>query len=78
MYGNASRHVARDTLVELKRRGLAPIFWPSNSLDLNPIKTIQDQIKDYIQEKYPEIHRSYLQLKEAVYKAQNIVTDKQV
>jgi hypothetical protein len=78
MQDNASSHASRDTLAELQRRGLFPIFWPANSPDLNPIETVWDWMKDYIQEKYPEVHRSYPRLKEAVAEAWNAVTDEQV
>ena len=78
MQDNASGHAARDTLAELRRFNLIPIFWPANSPDLNPIETVWDWIKDYIQEKYPEVHRSYPRLREAVAEAWNAVTDEQV
>jgi transposase len=47
---------------------------PAKSPDLNPIKTLWDWIKDWIQEKYPEIHRSYPKLKVAVIEAWNSIT----
>jgi transposase len=53
----------------MREKGLVPIFWPANSPDLNPIKTLWDKIKDYIQDKYPEIHRSYPKLRVAVIEA---------
>lgn len=36
----------------MREHNLIPIFWPANSPDLNPIETLWDKIKDYIQEKY--------------------------
>jgi hypothetical protein len=45
---------------------------------LNPIKSLWDLIKDYIQEKLPQIHRSYPRLKEAVLEAWNSITNGQI
>ena len=50
-------------------KGLYPIFWPANSPDLNPIEDIWEKVKDYIGEKYPDIHRSYPKLRRAVQEA---------
>jgi hypothetical protein len=41
---------------------------------LNPIETIWDDIKDYIERKYPEVHRSYKRLREAVLEAWESIT----
>lgn len=49
--------------------GIKPTFWPPNSLDLNPIQTIWDETKDYINKKYSEVHRSYKRLREVVIQA---------
>ena len=62
----------------MRSREVIPIFWPANSPDLNPTKTVWDWIKDYIQEKYPNIHSSYPRLKEAVIEAWNSISDEQV
>ena len=75
---NASSHSANATIAELQRRGLNPIFWPAKSPDLNPIETLWNRIKDYIQEKYPQIYRSYPQLKAAVLEAWESITDDEV
>jgi hypothetical protein len=39
---------------------------------------VWDWIKDYVQEKYPEVQRSYPCLREAVTKAWNSITNKQI
>jgi len=78
MQDNASGHAAQATLAFMREKGLVPIFWPANSPDLNPIETLWDKIKDYIQDKYPEIHRSYPKLRAAVIEAWNLITDEEV
>jgi transposase len=42
------------TQVDLNERGIYPIFWPAFSPDLNPIATVWDRMKDYIERHYPE------------------------
>lgn len=61
-----------------ERNELDSYFWPANSLDLNPIETLWDRMKDYIKEKYPEIHRSYPKLRAAVAEAWNAITDEDI
>jgi ketohexokinase/beta-glucosidase len=78
MQDNASGHLAKATLEEMARWGIRPIFWPANSPDLNPIETVWDWIKDYVQEKYPEVQRSYPRLREAVTEAWNSITNEQI
>jgi hypothetical protein len=45
---------------------------------LNPIETLWDMMKDYIQEKYPEIHTKYTQLREAVWEAWNSISEEDI
>jgi transposase len=78
MQDNASGHAARATLAYMGERGLFPIFWLVNSPDLNPIETLWDRIKDYIDQKYLEIHRSYPKLKAAVIEAWESITQEEV
>ena len=50
---NAKGHSSAFTKSVFEAIGINPIFWPTNSPDLNPIKTLWDLIKDYIQKKLP-------------------------
>jgi transposase len=61
-----------------KAIGIELMFWPPNSPDLNPIETIWDEMKDYIEEKYPEVHRSYKRLREVVNEAWEAVTHERI
>lgn len=78
MQDNASGHSAKATVQGLETMGIKPIFWPAKSPDLNPIETLWDRIKDYIQEKYPQAHRSYPKLKTAVLEAWDSITNEEV
>lgn len=69
MQDNAAGHAARATIAVLTQMGIKPIFWPARSPDLNPIETLWDIMKDYIQEKYPQTHKSYPRLRQAVIEA---------
>ncbi len=75
---NARGHVARDTLAFIREKGLVPLFWLTLSPDLNLIKKLWDRLKDIIQEKNPEIYRSYPKLRAAIIKAWNLITNKEV
>jgi ketohexokinase/beta-glucosidase len=59
MQDGAPGHAAGDTQVDLKERGITPLFWPAFSLDLNPIETVWNWMKDYIEAKYPEEDCTY-------------------
>ena len=71
---NAKGHASLYTMSVLKAIGITPIVWPANSPDLNPIETIWDMMKDYIQKHYPEVHRSYKRLRSAVQEAWESIT----
>jgi Transposase. len=78
MQDNAGGHAAGDTLAFMREKGLMPIFWPALSPDLNPIETLWNRIKDIIEEKDPEIHRSYPRLRKAIIEAWNSITDEEI
>jgi ketohexokinase/beta-glucosidase len=78
MQDNASGHSAKATIAKLEDMGIKPIFWPAKSPDLNPIETLWDQMKDYLQRWHPESHRSYPRLKAAVLEAWNSITNEEV
>jgi hypothetical protein len=54
--------------------GIIPMKWPPNSPDLNPIENIWNEMKEYIQRHYPEVHRSYKRLRAAVQEAWESIT----
>ena len=68
MQDNAPGHAARETRQDLKERGVRIILWPAYSPDLNPIETVWNRMKDYIELHYPE-KMSYDTLRAAVIEA---------
>lgn len=54
------------------------IEWPPASPDLSPIETVWDDMKDYIQEHYPQVYSSYKRLREAVQEAWESVTHERI
>ena len=71
---NAPGHIAQYTRKELGLRGISMIFWPPFSPDLNPIETVWDIMKDYIQDYY-EKKLSYDKLRIAVKTAWDMITE---
>ena len=65
MQDGAPGHSAASTRQELQDRGIRTIFWPAYSPDLNPIETVWNEMKDWIQDHYPE-KMNYDQLRGAV------------
>ena len=75
MQDNAPGHAASFTRQEFCSRGVEMIFWPAFSPDLNPIETVWNIMKDYIQANYEE-KLSYDRLKKAVKEAWEVIEDK--
>ena len=65
MQDGASDHAAASTLQELAERDVRVIWWPAFSPDLNPIETVWNKMKDWIQNNY-EKNLSYDQLRDAM------------
>ena len=55
MQDGAPCHAARNTMEVLQRAGIDPIVWPPFSPDLNPIGSLWNTVKDFVQNRYPEI-----------------------
>lgn len=71
---NAKGHSASFTKSVFEALGIKPIFWPANSPDLNPIETIWDLLKNYIERNYPKVHISYDELRRLVQEAWESIT----
>ena len=82
MQDGAPSHTARRTREEMSRYGIQPIVWPSFSPDLNPIESVWDQMKTYIDNHYPEVYacsqRSSNRLRDIVEEAWNSITSDQL
>jgi hypothetical protein len=74
MQDNTPGHTAQYTREELGLRDISIIFWPLFSPGLNPIETVWDIIKDYIQDYYKE-KLSYDKLRIAVKTAWDMITE---
>ena len=78
MQNGAPGHAAGNTIRELAERGITVIFWPAYSPDLNPIKTVWNWMKDYIERVYGDVQLSYDRLREAVREAWDSITEQQL
>lgn len=78
MQDGALGHLDSDIQQDLRERGVKIIFQPAFSPDLNPIETMQNWMKDYIEARYSEEDCTYNQLRQAVKKAWDSITVKQL
>ena len=69
---------SKETQIDLQERGITPIFWPAFSPDLNPIETLWNIMKDYLEIHYPEPDCSYDQLRAHVKEAWDAITSDQL
>ena len=69
MQDHAPGHAPKLTLAEFEKRRIQLIFWPPFSPDLNPIETVWNLMKDWIQNHYPDDKLSYKVLRQAVMEA---------
>jgi len=77
MQDGAPSHTAAATKEELCERGVPIIIWPPYSPDLNPIETVWNLMKDWIQDNYGE-QFSYDTLRVAVKEAWDTITEQQL
>lgn len=70
MQDSAPAHGSRDTYEDLEERGISVMHWPAYSPDLNPIETVWNWMKDWIQDNRGEIS-GYDAIREALNAAWN-------
>jgi hypothetical protein len=75
---NAKGHASAFTKSVLEAAGIRYMQWPANSPNLNPIKTLWDDIKDYIQAYFPSVHSFYKRLKAAVQEAWESISHERI
>lgn len=74
MQDNAPGHAAASTSIDLEERGIVKVIWPPYSPDLNPIETIWNWMKDWIQHHYGHLECTYDRLRQIVKEAWDAVT----
>jgi hypothetical protein len=77
MQDGAPGHRAQSTIDDLIERGIKE-DWPPFSPDLNPIETVWNWMKDYIQQNYGHLTLSYDRLREVVREAWDSITINQL
>lgn len=78
MQDGAPGHSAGETYTELRERGITVIYWPAYSPDLNPIETVWNWMKQYIEETYGDVQLSYDRLRAAVQEAWDSITEQRL
>lgn len=75
---NAPGHASAFTKAVIQAAELRVIEWPPCSPDLSPIENLWDDLKDCIQEHYPQVHSSYMRLRQAIQEAWESITHKRI
>lgn len=75
---NAKGHASAFTKSVLAAAGIRVMEWPPFSPDLNPIETLWNDMKEYIQRNYPQVHSSYKRLRAAVQEAWESITHERI
>jgi transposase len=78
MQDHAPGHAAKYTIDELESRDIQLIFWPPYSPDLNPIETVWNTMKDWIQARYLDDKLSYKILRKAVIEAWDAIGENEL
>ena len=80
MQDRAPSHQAITTIEELHQQGITTLKWPPYSPDLNPIETVWNIMKDWIQHQYGHIDNitSYPQLRRVVQEAWDAVPNEHI
>ena len=55
MQDNALPHKAAFTRDRLRAENIEPIIWAAHSPDLNPIEAVWSKMKDFIEDRYPDL-----------------------
>ena len=82
IWDNAPPHSSRMTVTELRERGISTIEWPPCSPDLNPIESVWNKMKYFIQDKYLDLgegrQRSSREIREIVDEAWESISPEDV
>jgi transposase len=78
MQDGAPGHSAGETQTDLQERDITPVFWPAYSPDLNPIETLWNIMKNYLELHHPEPDCSYDQLRAYVKEAWDSIMSDQL
>jgi len=80
MQDGAPGHRAAATIDDLNQRGITVLEWPPYSPDLNPIETLWNIMKDWIQRRYGHIDTisSYPRLRRIIEEAWEAIPDERV
>ena len=80
MQDGAPGHCAAETIEDLHQRGITILKWPPYSPDLNPIETLWNIMKNWIQHKYGHIDTisSYTRLRAIIIEAWEAIPDERI